>query len=133
MSEENKSIFERIGKAVVVVLAGLGLLVVIAWVISGGHIKPVAPQPDLPVSVITRNALLGPGRVMRLVNHSAAATLDVIVTLKNPTTQEERKYNVTISPGRWQEIGYGAGWIIHTGDQATLYSAGYRKMTYTLQ
>ena len=130
MSEDTKSLFERIGKAVVAGLAVFGLVIIIALVMKSGA---GASKPDLPVLVQTRNALLGPGRVARLVNNSGAATLDVIATFKNPTSQEERRYNVTLSPGRFKEIGYHEGWIVHTGDQVTLYNAAYKPITYNLQ
>ena len=127
MAEEHKSVFERIRRAIIGGLAILGFVVVIALIMKS------QTKPNLPISVITRNAIFGPGRVIRFSNYSSGATLDVVATFTNPTTQEQKTYNVTISPGRFSEIGHAQGWIVHTGDQVSLFSAGYRTMTYTLQ
>lgn len=81
--------------------------------------------PALPIEVKFRNALLGPGMVLQVQNKSGAPLM-VFVSLKNPTTQQEKSMRLDISPNGNGEIGHQEGWVLASGDSIKVSNASYR-------
>ena len=81
--------------------------------------------PALPVDVKFRNALLGSGMVLQVQNKSGKPLM-VVVSLKNPTTQQEKSFRLDISPNGDKEIGHLEGWVLASGDTIKVSNASYQ-------
>src|SRR5205807_1558785 len=84
--------------------------------------------PPMPVEVAYRESLLGRGRVF-VIKSTSDRQLSVIATLTNPTTKQERRYRVDLSPRGTREIGWGEGWVASSGDTVTLSHNDYKSYT----
>jgi hypothetical protein len=116
----------------------LGVLVVGAiWFLQGGYARTYMNQfretslSPMPVEVAYRESLVGRGRVFVLKNTSDRQ-LSVLATLKNPTTKQERRYRVDLSPRGMREIGWGEGWTASSGDSMTLSHNDYKSYSATI-
>jgi len=79
----------------------------------------------MPVDVKTRTALTGPGLVLQVKNVSTRH-LTFLVTLKNPTTNQEKSYRLDAAPSGTVEVGYKEGWTVASGDQLKIANNDYK-------
>lgn len=81
--------------------------------------------PPLPIEVGFREALLGPGLVLKVKNKSSSI-ITTLVTLKNPTTQQEKSYRLDIPSNGITEVGHSEGWVLAHGDIIKIYNVQYQ-------
>jgi hypothetical protein len=84
-----------------------------------------ANLPQMPVEVKTRSALLGPGLVL-LVKNTSTRHLTFVVTLKNPTTNQEKAYRLDAAPSGTVEVGHKEGWAVASGDLLKIVNNDYK-------
>lgn len=104
--------------ALIAIIVGLG------WYSQSREYKEQS-LPTLPIEVKFRNALLGPGMVLQVQNKSAKPLM-VAISLKNPTTQQEKSFRLDISPNSDKEIGHVEGWVLASGDTIKVSNANYQ-------
>jgi DNA-directed RNA polymerase subunit RPC12/RpoP len=80
---------------------------------------------SMPVEIKTRSALTGPGLVLDVKNTSTRH-LAFLVSLKNPTTRQERSYRLDAAPSQIVEIGHREGWTLSSGDVIKISNNEYR-------
>lgn len=81
--------------------------------------------PDMPVEVKTRPALTGPGLVL-MVRNTSDRYLTYIVTLKNPTTGQEKSFRLDAAPSGTVEVGHKEGWTLASGDSIKIANSAYK-------
>lgn len=81
--------------------------------------------PPLPVEVKYRSAMLGPGMVLQ-VNNTSEKPLFALVTLKNPTTHEEKSFRIDMPSRGAAEIGHREGWVLASGDTFEVSNDAFR-------
>lgn len=79
----------------------------------------------LPVEIKTRPALTGPGLVLSVKNISTRH-LALLVSLKNPTTSQERSFRLDAAPSGAVEVGHREGWTLESGDLIKIANHDYR-------
>jgi hypothetical protein len=84
-------------------------------------------QPELPLRVSVRNALMGGGKVAQLHNFGATQ-LAVAVTAHSSASNQENKWRIVIPPNGTQDIGHTQGWTFASGDELAIFETGYRPM-----
>lgn len=84
-----------------------------------------ANLPLVPVEVKTRAAITGPGLVL-LVKNTSNRHLTLLISLKNPTTSQERSYRLDLAPSGTGEIGHREGWPLASGDQLRVSNNDYK-------
>jgi hypothetical protein len=82
-------------------------------------------KPELPVEVVYRQAIMGPGLVVGLKNTSDR-NLAVLLTVANRTTKEEMSFRVDLPPKGSSELGHMEGWTFASGDSVKIVHADYR-------
>lgn len=102
---------------VLLVLAGF-------WFTQSREFKE-SSLPILPLEVATRAAMMGSGEVLMLKNTSNSSLI-ALVTLKNPTTKEEKSFQVDIPAGEKSEIGHMEGWTVAAGDEITIFNESFQ-------
>ena len=81
--------------------------------------------PPLPIEVSFREALFGPGLVLQVKNISKSS-ITTLVTLNNPTMQQEKSYRLDIPANSVVEVGHGEGWVLAHGDTLKIYNTQYQ-------
>lgn len=81
--------------------------------------------PPLPVEVKYRSAMLGPGMVLQVKNTSDRP-LFAVVTLKNPTTHEEKSFRIDMPNNGSAEIGHREGWTLASGDTFEVFNEAFQ-------
>lgn len=81
--------------------------------------------PQLPIEVQTREALMGSGGVL-IVKNTSDKALKVTVLLKNPTSNDQKSFNLSIAPSSASEIGHMEGWKVSPGDEITIEGDGFQ-------
>lgn len=84
--------------------------------------------PPLPVEVKYRSAMLGPGMVLQ-VNNTSERPLFALVTLKNPTTHEQKSFRIDMPSKGAAEIGHREGWVLASGDTFEVSNDAFRTWT----
>ncbi len=84
-----------------------------------------ANLPIMPVGVQSRSAITGPGLVLRVQNTSTRH-LAFVVTVKNPTTSQQREFRLDTDPSGSAEVGFKEGWTIASGDVLTVRHNDYQ-------
>lgn len=100
-------------------------LVVIVFLYTQSRGFQEQSLPLLPVEVGFRNALTGPGMVLRVKNTSNQS-LTTLVTIKNPTTQQEKSFRLDIPAHGISEVGYKEGWVLAHGDSLIIFHDKFR-------
>jgi DNA-directed RNA polymerase subunit RPC12/RpoP len=99
------------------------IVIMFAWYLPKAQHD--ANLPPMPVDVKTRTALTGPGLVLQVKNVSTRH-LTFLVTLKNPTTNQEKSYRLDAAPSGTVEVGYKEGWTVASGDQLKIANNDYK-------
>jgi hypothetical protein len=105
------------------IVAAAVILGAIAWFVINQ--QRIASMPPLPVAVEYRRALLGPGLVLHVVNHSTRF-LSLAATLTNPTLNTQQSYRLDVRPNGFVEVGHREGWTLESGDKIRLTQADYQ-------
>jgi hypothetical protein len=79
----------------------------------------------LPVEVGFRDAMVGPGLVLQIKNTSSQ-TLTALVTISNPTMQQEKSFRVDVPAQGISEIGHKEGWVLAHGDSLKLFNEQFQ-------
>lgn len=87
-------------------------------------------KPALPVTVETRNALMGPGRVVRISNNSSAM---LPLTVEFMRGASHVRTEIVVNPGTVKEIGHMEGWAVAPGDTLKLASDKFASGQWNLQ
>jgi hypothetical protein len=105
--------------------AGLVAIVLgIAWYANSREYQEQS-LPQLPVEVKHRPALLGPGQVLQVQNTSKNALM-AVVTLRNPTTKQQKSFRIDIPADEYTEIGHKEGWILAPGDEIAIANEAFQ-------
>jgi len=104
--------------------AAVAIIVGLLWYSQSREYKEQS-LPALPIEVKFRNALLGPGMVLQVQNKSGKPLM-IVVSLKNPTTQQEKSFRLDISPNDNKEVGHVEGWVLASGDTIKVSNANYQ-------
>jgi hypothetical protein len=96
----------------------------IAWYSQTREFKEQS-LPPLPVEVRYRTAMLGPGMVFHVKNTSSKP-LFAVVTLKNPTTREEKSFRIDLARDGTAEIGHQEGWVLAPGDTFQVFNEAFQ-------
>jgi hypothetical protein len=88
---------------------------------------PAPAQPDLPVRVSLRSALMGSGKVAQLHNFGATE-LAVAVTVRSNASNQQKEWRIVIPANGTKQIGRRQGWNFAFGDELELLQDGYRPM-----
>lgn len=99
------------------------ILLFVAWWLPKAHRE--SNLPPMPIAVQTRTALTGPGLVLA-VRNTSDSYLTFLVTLKNPTTTEEKSFRLDGPPGGVVEIGHKEGWALASGDNIKVTNNAYQ-------
>lgn len=102
----------------------IAILVGLVWYSQSREYKEQS-LPALPIEVKFRNALLGPGMVLQVQNKSDKPLM-AVVSLSNPTTQQEKSFRLDISPNGDKEVGHVEGWVLASGDKIKVSNASYQ-------
>jgi len=89
-------------------------------------------QPDPPVRVITRRALLGNRLVVQFRNYGATK-LEVGVTAKSAASNQQGTWHLVLAPNQTRDIGHHQGWAFANGDEIELFESGYRPLKVLVQ
>ena len=81
--------------------------------------------PPLPIEVGFREAIMGPGLVLQVKNTSNSS-ITALVTLNNPTMQQEKSYRLDIPARTITEVGHKEGWVLAHGDKLKIYNEQYQ-------
>lgn len=84
-----------------------------------------ANLPPMPIDVRFRPALTGPGLVLQVTNTSTRH-LTLVVSLKNPSTNQEKSYRLDAAPSGTFDIGHNEGWALASGDQLKITNNDYK-------
>lgn len=89
---------------------------------------PAPVEPDVPVAVTFRNALLSGGKVARFRNTSPsqlAFTIDIV----RASTDRRLNKDLVLDAGDTRELGEREGWSFAQGDEITLSRKGLKSVT----
>jgi hypothetical protein len=86
-------------------------------------------QPDLPLRVWMRPPALGPRMVARMHNFGSKE-LNLAVTARRASTQQQSEWQVVIPPNGTQDVGVDASWSFAPGDDIELSQNGFRPMSF---
>jgi len=103
----------------------LVVIVLGVFVLSQSRSFQEQSLPQLPIEVEFRGALLGNGLVLRVKNTSNEI-ITTLVSLKNPTMQQESSYRLDIPAHGFSEIGHLEGWVLAHGDIIKIYNEAYK-------
>jgi hypothetical protein len=92
------------------------------------HVEKYVPQP-VPVTVSQRAGVIAAGKVAVFTN-PGNTTISVVATFKNASFQQEKQFNLVLSPGQTKEIGSLEGWTVEPGETVELSSEGYSDAAY---
>ncbi|MEQ1934886.1 MAG: hypothetical protein ABL962_13585 [Fimbriimonadaceae bacterium] len=104
--------------------AAIAIIVGLLWYSQSREYKEQS-LPTLPIDVKFREAMLGPGMVLQVQNKSGTPLM-VVVSLKNPTTQQEKSFRLDITSNGNGEIGHQEGWVLASGDQIQISNASFK-------
>lgn len=104
-------------------IALLLILVGVFWLLP--KVSHEENLPAMPVEVKTRPALTGPGLVL-VVKNTSNRYLTYVVTLKNPTTAQERSFRLDAAPNGDVEVGHKEGWAVSSGDIIKIVNSEYK-------
>lgn len=119
----------------IVMLGGLvvaAVLSVAAWFAWGRGVLPgrLGKEP-LPVTVGSRDSIVGQGRVLVLSN-GCPRYLTVRLVVQNPTLGSNGVFAVDIAGGSVAEFGWREGWRFASGDRVRVEHADYRAAGYAV-
>jgi hypothetical protein len=77
-------------------------------------------KPAMPVVVSFRASFLGKGLVAVLEN-SSERYLTVVLTVRNPTLANARRFTLKLDPKSRESFGHLEGWQFASGDELALY------------
>ncbi len=77
-------------------------------------------KPAMPVVVSFRASFLGKGLVAVLEN-SSERYLTVVLTVRNPTLANARRFTLKLDPKSSESFGHLEGWQFASGDELALY------------
>lgn len=101
------------------------VMIVVAGVWFFMNAQREAGLPSMPVEVQSRPAMTGPGRVL-MVRNTSTRHLSFMVSMMNPTTNQEKSYRLDIGPSRTAEVGYKEGWTLAAGDHLKITNSEYQ-------
>ena len=81
--------------------------------------------PTSTVAIETRGAMTGLGLVLR-VRNTSKRQLAFLVSVKNPTTHQQRDFRVDTGPSGSAELGFKEGWTLASGDVITIKHNDYQ-------
>lgn len=84
-----------------------------------------ANLPPLPIKVQYREALMGPGLVLKVTNTSNRH-LSLLAILKNPSVNQEKTYRLDVAPNGTAEVGHLEGWALASGDRMRITHNDYQ-------
>jgi len=115
----------RLLASLVVALVWLGLGVGVPMLAAGAG--GMVDKPDMPIALKYRESSVGQGYVVGLTNQSNRH-LEVVVTARNPTTGEEKKWTLGISPADTEQLGWLEDWAFESGETVVVQHADYKTM-----
>lgn len=89
-----------------------------------------ASQPELPIQITFRPALLGAGQVAVFRNVSPQ-TISAIAHLSDPRTGQSRNYSLAIDSQLSSQIGHAEGWPVTPGQVIEISANGYKTVSAT--
>jgi hypothetical protein len=104
-------------------------IAVVLAIASMGIVVQRASMPEIPVSVTVREALLGPGKVLRVQN-LGGEDLAVRARIIDAASHHERDFTLRIDRGRSAEFGHLQGYAFEPGDRITLAHDGFKAKTW---
>lgn len=121
------------GKRKTTPAAWAGLIIVLGLVLWYSQSRNFKEQslPPIPIEVRFREALVGPGMVLRVKN-KVDRDLVALVKLRNPTTQEEKSFRLDIAGSGYSEIGHVEGWVLAHGDEISIFNSSFRTWVGTI-
>lgn len=87
-----------------------------------------ANQPEVPVRVGFRKALMSSGNVAGF-NNTSGQTIAISINVSRSSGQS-RSFEVTLDPGMTKEIGEREGWAFIPGDSITITQPGHKSKTF---
>ncbi|HEX5125282.1 MAG TPA: hypothetical protein VFW00_00945, partial [Rhodocyclaceae bacterium] len=84
----------------------------------------LANQPEIPIRVFFRKAIMSSGNVAGF-NNMSGQTIAVTINV-NRATGQSRSFDLTLDPGITKEIGEREGWAFIPGDTITVAQAGHK-------
>lgn len=89
----------------------------------------VANQPEVPVQVGFRKALVHAGNVL-LLRTTAGSAIAVLAEIERPGTSTSRSYQITLDPGRVRELGEREGWAFVSGDTIRISHPEHKSLKF---
>lgn len=89
----------------------------------------LANQPEIPVDVSFRKALLSSGDVASFRNRSSRS-IAVTASIERPSSGQSRIFDLTLDPGHTKEIGEREGWAFVSGDTVTLTQPEHKSLSF---
>lgn len=91
-----------------------------------------ASQPEVQVSVVTRQAMFGSGLVAMIKNNSGEMAA-VSIEAKRPASGQSRTYELVMNSGMLKEIGHAEGWAFVSGDTVTVSQPNHKSKVFNIQ
>ena len=80
--------------------------------------------PELPVSVSSRAAMMGPGKVA-IFNTTIKSPISVLVTIESAALGTTKQFELRLDPTKPSELGHLEGVVIESGDLITVKNQKY--------
>lgn len=88
----------------------------------------IASQPEVPVRISFRKALISSGNVASF-NNTSGQTIAVTINV-NRASGQSHSFDVILDPGMTKEIGEREGWAFIPGDTITVTQAEHKSKTF---
>ena len=88
----------------------------------------LANQPEIPVRVSFRKALLNSGNVAGFSNISNQ-TIAISASIGRPSSNQTLSIDLTIDPGQKKEVGELEGWAFISGDTITIQQPDHKSLS----
>lgn len=89
----------------------------------------LANQPEIPVRMTFRKALMGSGNVAGFGNMSGQ-TIAITANVERRSSGQNRSFYLTIDSGKTKEVGEREGWAFIAGDTITVSQPEHKSLSF---
>lgn len=91
----------------------------------------IEKKPELPVTVLFRQAMMGPGNVA-VFSTTIKSPVSILVTLHSSALGTTKRFELHLESSHATELGHLEGAVIENGDTITIENQNYSPTTFTV-